>query len=263
MHLIHQILHADVHEIGELIKHFGGWIYVIMMGILFCETGLVVTPFLPGDTLLFAAGLFCSPSPKGDSLLNIFLVLFLLTLAPILGDTSNYHIGKFLGRKLCHSGKIKLFKPENLAKTHKFFDKYGPRTVMLARWVPIVRTFAPFVAGMGEMPFRVFIQFSSFGAIVWVWVCVGAGFFFGRIKAVQENFGLAMIAMIVITIVPLCFEIVRARKDSKEEEEAEARAKAEAYPVASPMEDRPAMNGGAGHSADRTVDDPNSDGAPV
>ncbi len=220
MELIRQILHADIHSIAELIRHFGPWIYVIMMAILFCETGLVITPFLPGDTLLFAAGLFCSPSPKGDSLLNIYLVLFLLTVAPILGDTSNYHIGKGIGRRLCHSGKIKLFQPKNLAKTHKFFEKYGPRTVMLARWVPIVRTFAPFVAGMGEMPFKTFIKFSAFGAVIWVWTCVAAGFFFGRMRVVQDNFSLAMLAMMAVTIVPLIFEILKARRESKEEDAA-------------------------------------------
>ncbi len=215
-HAFHWLMTIDSH-VGHLIADQGPLAYVILCAILFAETGLVITPFLPGDTLLFAAGVFCHATPNVPEPLNIYIVLITFTLAPILGDTVNYHIGKTLGRRLCESKRVKFLSPANLAKTHKFFEKYGPKTVMLARWVPIVRTFSPFVAGMGEMPFKTFIKFSSLGALLWVWVCVGAGYLFGQIPAVKDNFVLAMLAMIGVTVLPIIFEIFKARREAKEE----------------------------------------------
>jgi len=218
MHVLRDIFHwlmtIDQH-VGHLIQEQGPFAYLILCAILFAETGLVVTPFLPGDTLLFAAGVFCHETPNVPDPLNVYIVLTVFTMAPILGDITNYHVGKYLGRRLCASGKIKLFSPQSLQKTHKFFEKYGPKTVMLARWVPIVRTFAPFVAGMGEMPFLTFIKYSSLGAVLWVWVCVGAGYFFGQLQVVKNNFPLAMLAMIGITVLPIIFEIFKARREGK------------------------------------------------
>jgi membrane-associated protein len=212
----HWLMKIDDH-IGHLITTQGPFTYLILGLILFAETGLVVTPFLPGDTLLFAAGVFCNVTPRVPDPLNLYVVLIVFSCAPILGDIANYHIGKHLGQWLCHHSRFKLFSPQNLSKTHKFFEKYGPKTVMLARWVPIVRTFSPFVAGMGSMPFPTFIKFSSLGAVLWVWVCVGAGYFFGGFSFVKENFSLAMVAMIGITVLPIVFEIFKARREARME----------------------------------------------
>jgi len=183
----------------------------MMFAIVFAETGLVVTPFLPGDTLLFAAGIFSS---SGGGLF-LPLVLLVLTLAPILGDTVNYHVGKFFGPKIFSSETSRILNRKHLAETHRFFDRHGSKTVMLARWVPVVRTFAPFVAGFSGMPFRVFIGWSSLGAVIWVWVCTFAGFFFGRIPWVRQNFEFAMLAMVLITVLPLLHKGLQARKERR------------------------------------------------
>jgi membrane-associated protein len=206
MHL-QDLLHIDRHLAGY-VTQYGVWFYGIMFLIVFAETGLVVTPFLPGDTLLFAAGIF---SNAGEGL-SLPIVLVVLTLAPILGDTVNYHIGKILGPRIFRSETSKLLNRSHLAETHEFFEKYGSRTVMLARWVPIVRTFAPFVAGISEMPFKTFIGWSALGAVIWVWVCTFAGYFFGRIPWVHDNFELAMLAMVLITVLPLVHKAMANRK---------------------------------------------------
>lgn len=208
---IQDLLHIDK-SIAHWIALYGPWFYGVMFLILFAETGLVVTPFLPGDTLLFAAGLFCDPSKNA---LELWKVLAILTVAPILGDTVNYHVGKFLGPKIFHTENSRIFKKHHLQTTHEFFEKYGAKTVMLARWIPIVRTFAPFVAGLSEMPFRRFIGWSSLGALIWVWVCTLAGYFFGKLPWVQKNFEFAMLAMLLITATPVALEGLKARKKSK------------------------------------------------
>lgn len=213
------LLHIDDY-LGDLIRNFGPWIYGLLFLIVFAETGLVVTPFLPGDTLLFAAGMLSNASKSVPNPLNIYVVLLVLSVAPVVGDLCNYNLGRVVGRKLV--AKKKILKPEHIEKTNKFFAKHGPKAIMLARWVPVVRTMAPFVAGIGEMPFRTFIKFSVLGALVWVWVCVGAGYFFGRIPVVRDNFEIAMLAMIAITVIPVIIEVVKARREAKHAASTEA-----------------------------------------
>lgn len=219
-HIWEFIRHLDDH-VQTMIKHYGVWTYGILFSIVFAETGLVITPFLPGDTLLFAAGLFSRPDTMDHTGgLNIWITLLVLTAAPLCGDNVNYFFGKWLGPKLFKNDKSIFFKKSNLEKTHAFFEKHGGKTVILARWVPIVRTFAPFVAGMGAMPYKEFLRNSIIGAFIWVWTLVGAGYFFGRLPWVQQNFEWAMIAMIFVTAGPVAFEYikhkVKARKASEE-----------------------------------------------
>jgi membrane-associated protein len=204
--LLHRLLHID-QEISLLIQQHGPWwVYAVLFIILFCETGLIVAPFLPGDTLLFAAGVLAHP---GHHAFDLWVLLPILTVAPLCGDTVNFLVGSWLGPRLFHYENSKIFKRKNLAKTHEFFEKYGRRTIILARWVPIVRTFAPFVAGMSQMDFKHFLSYSVAGAFIWVWVCTFAGYFFGGLPVVQNNFGVAMIVMALITFIPLAFEVIR------------------------------------------------------
>jgi membrane-associated protein len=215
------IRHLDDH-ILQWITQYGAWTYGILFLIVFCETGLVIMPFLPGDTLLFAAGLFSRPENNGQAAgFNIWIVLIVLTIAPVAGDNVNYFFGKWLGPKLFKNPRSKFFKRENLDKTHEFFDKYGSKTVILARWVPIVRTFAPFVAGMGAMPYRKFLTYSIAGAVLWVWTLVGAGYMLGRTPWVRDNFELAMIFMIAVTGGPVLIEVLRKRRKGKVEQDSE------------------------------------------
>lgn len=212
------IRNLDQH-LFDLIQQFGPWTYAILFLIVFCETGLVVMPFLPGDTLLFACGLLS----RGDTHetgqgLNVWIVLAVLTAAPLCGDNVNYFFGKWLGPRLFKNPKSKLFRRESLERTHEFFEKYGSATIILARWVPIVRTFAPFVAGMGAMPYRKFLTYSILGAIIWVWVLVGAGYFLGNLPIVRENFEVAMLLMIAVTAGPVLVEAIRHRIKAKRAE---------------------------------------------
>lgn len=206
------IRHLDNH-VANLIKDYGAWTYAIFFSILFAETGLVITPFLPGDTLLFAAGIFSRPETATHSGggLNIWITLLVLTLAPLCGDNVNYFFGRWLGPRLFHNPKSKFFKRENLDKTHEFFDRYGSKTVILARWIPVVRTFAPFVAGMGAMPYRKFLLYSVVGAFLWVWTLVGAGYLLGKNQWVNDNFEWVMILMIVLTGGPVLIEMIKRR----------------------------------------------------
>lgn len=173
--IIDFILHIDVH-LAELIAQYGIWVYAILFLIIFCETGLVVTPFLPGDSLLFVAGALGS-LPTNN--INVHIMALALILAAILGDSSNYLIGRFFGEKLFSNRDSKIFKQSYLEKTHGFYEKYGGKTIILARFVPIVRTFAPFVAGMGHMNYRHFSVFNVTGGIIWVVIFIYAGYFFG------------------------------------------------------------------------------------
>jgi len=199
---------------NALLQHYHGSIYYVLFAILFCETGLVVIPFLPGDTLLFTAGLFSRTDVGSKDGLNIWMVLLVMTIAPICGDNLNYFFGYWLGPKLFKNPKSKIFKKENLEKTHEFYVKYGPKAVMLARWVPIVRTFSPFVAGMGSMPYRVFLTYSVAGACLWVWTLTLAGFLLGREPWIHDNLILVMVVMMLVTGGPIIVEILRARKSS-------------------------------------------------
>lgn len=202
------ILHIDVH-LAQLVADYGGWIYAILFLIIFCETGLVVTPFLPGDSLLFVAGALCSlPSNH----INVHLLVLMLIAAAILGDASNYLIGRFFGEKLFSNPKSGVFKQSYLEKTHAFYEKYGGKTIILARFVPIVRTFAPFVAGMGHMSYRHFSFYNITGGVVWVALFLYAGYFFGGMSFVQENLKLLIVAIIVVSILPGVIEVWRNRR---------------------------------------------------
>lgn len=197
--LIDFILHLDVH-LGQIITAYGSLTYALLFLIIFVETGLVVTPFLPGDSLLFAVGAFAALGS-----LNIFMLLVLLIAAAILGDTANYWIGHFFGEKLVANPKVPI-KKEHIERTQKFFDKHGGKTIILARFVPIIRTFAPFVAGIGKMHYGKFISFNIIGGIAWVFLVTLAGFFFGNIPAVKDNFSTVIIAIVLISIAPMIIQ---------------------------------------------------------
>jgi membrane-associated protein len=197
-------LHLDKH-LGDVIQHYGSFTYALLFIIIFCETGRVVTPILPGDSLLFAAGTFAA---IGN--LNAFYLFGLLALAAILGDTANYWIGHFIGPKVFHYEKSRWFNPEHLKKTHAFYEKYGAKTIIIARFVPIVRTFAPFVAGVGAMTYGKFILYNVVGGIAWVAVCVTAGYQFANVEFVRNNFSLAILAVVFLSILPAIVEITKA-----------------------------------------------------
>lgn len=201
------ILHFDEHLHGFL-EHYGAWTYAILFLIIFCETGLVVTPFLPGDSLLFAAGMFAGLYPDA---LNIYFVLILLSIAAIAGDTVNYWFGAWLGPK-AFSGRYSFLKPEYLFRAQKFYDTYGGRAIVLGRFVPIVRTFVPFVAGIGSMNYRQFIAYNVGGGIAWVAICALAGYWLGRIPLIKDNFELAVIAIIVVSVLPMVWEFLASRR---------------------------------------------------
>ena len=207
MWLVNFILHIGDH-LQELVNNYGNWIYAILFAIVFCETGLVVLPFLPGDSMLFAAGTIAA---VGD--MNIFVLIGLLIVAAILGDFVNFEIGKHFGQKLFSNPNSKIFKQSYLQKTHDYYEKYGGRTIIIARFVPIVRTFAPFVGGMGNMNYAQFARYNIVGAVLWVVSFTTLGYFFGQLPFVKEHFSWIMIAIIVFSVVPMVIEIIRHRKD--------------------------------------------------
>jgi membrane-associated protein len=198
-------LHLDRH-MAEVIASYGAYTYGLLFVIVFCETGLVVTPILPGDSLLFAAGTFASLGS-----LNVGLLFLLLSAAAILGDTVNYAIGAYLGPKVFHFPKSRFFNPEHLRRTHAFYEKYGGKTIIIARFVPIIRTFAPFVAGIGAMTYLRFLAYNVVGGLLWVAVCVFSGYFFGKHPFVQKNFSLVIVAIVIISVLPPAFEYLRQR----------------------------------------------------
>ena len=207
--LIDFVLHIDQHLI-ELTQTYGLWIYAILFLIVFCETGLVVTPFLPGDSLLFAAG---AVAALGG--MNVHIAAALLLAAAVIGDAANFAIGKYFGEKLFAKPDSRVFKREYLDKTHAFYEKYGGKTIILARFVPIVRTFAPFVAGMGNMHYGRFIRYNIIGALMWVGLLTYAGYFFGELPVVKNNFGLVVIGIIVVSVLPMAVEIAKAKWGKK------------------------------------------------
>ncbi len=209
--LIDFILHIDKH-LAELISQYGTLTYIILFVIIFVETGLVVMPFLPGDSLLFAAGAFAALSKNQD--LNIYYLLPLLFVAAFLGDTLNYTIGKYIGPR-AFSGKVKFLKKEYLDQTQAFFDKHGGKSIIYARFVPIVRTFAPFVAGVGSMNYGKFISFNIIGGLVWVLGLTLAGYFFGTIPIIRNNFETVIILIILISVLPPIIEYIRHRLAKK------------------------------------------------
>jgi len=199
------ILHIDVH-LAAIIAEYGGWTYGIVTLIVFCETGLVVTPFLPGDSLLFALGAL-----SVTTTLDVRVLFVLLTVAAILGDAVNYAIGAWVGTKL-FDGRIRYLKQAHLDRTHAFYEKYGGKAIVIARFVPIVRTVAPFVAGAGRMTYARFAMYNIGGAVLWIGSMLGAGYFFGNIPIIKANFGLVVIAIIVISIMPAIYEAVQSRR---------------------------------------------------
>lgn len=212
--LIDFILHIDDHLV-EIVNNYQTWTYLILFLIIFAETGLVVTPFLPGDSLLFAAGAIIA-KPETD--LNVFLMWGLLIVAGILGDMVNYHIGKYLGPR-AFSGKYKFLKKEYLDKTEKFYDKYGGKTIIYARFVPIVRTFAPFVAGVGSMSYAKFASYNIIGAILWVTSFLFIGYFFGGLPIIKDNFTIVVFVIIILSILPPIIEVLKEKFTKKKEAE--------------------------------------------
>jgi len=206
--LLDFVLHLDKH-LSSLIQTYGLWTYLILFVTIFLETGLVVTPFLPGDSLLFAAGTFAAAKA-----LNVLWLFVFLSAAAIFGDTVNYWIGHFVGPKVFHQEKSRIFKKEYLERTHRFYDKYGAETIIIARFVPIIRTFAPFIAGIGRMSYWRFISYNVIGGIGWVALFVFGGFFFGNIPFVKRNFSLVIIAIIIISSIPAGVEFFRHRRMS-------------------------------------------------
>jgi membrane-associated protein len=204
--LIDLFLHLDKH-LSPIIETYGAWTYLLLFLIVFAETGLVVTPFLPGDSLLFAAGAFAATGA-----LHVGWLVVLLLVAAILGDTANYWIGHHFGRRILSSKRFRMVKPEHIAYTHEFFERYGGKTIIIARFVPIVRTFAPFVAGIGSMTYGKFMSYNVIGAIAWVFLCVFGGYLFGNLPFVQDNFSLVILAIIALSLVPAVWELLRARQ---------------------------------------------------
>ena len=202
--LIDFILHIDIH-LGEIISQYGAYTYGILFLIIFAETGFVITPFLPGDSLLFAAGAF---SALGS--LDILILLLILCFAAVGGDTINYWIGHFFGERIIANPKIPI-KKEHIKETEKFFERHGGKTIILARFVPIIRTFAPFVAGVGKMHYGKFISYNVIGGLAWVFLFTLAGYFFGNIPTVKDNFTFVILAIIIISVLPMGYQFVKSR----------------------------------------------------
>lgn len=203
--IVDLFVHLDKH-LENVLHDYGTWTYVILVAIVFCETGLVVTPFLPGDSLLFAAGTLSAFGP-----LNVHLLFILLWIAAVVGDSVNYAIGSYVGPR-AFSGKFWLLNTNHLERTRQFYEKHGGKTIIIARFVPIVRTFAPFVAGVGGMNYSRFFTYNVVGGLVWVAGFLYLGYFFGNWPIVKENFGLAVIGIIFVSILPIAYEMVMARR---------------------------------------------------
>ncbi|MGD0653974.1 MAG: DedA family protein [Thermoguttaceae bacterium] len=196
--------------LADLLKNYGAWTYLILFVVIFCETGLVVTPFLPGDSLIFAAGAFATQG------LNPWLLFVLLSIAAIAGDTVNYWIGHYIGPK-AFTGKMRFLKKEYLERTHRFYEKYGGKTIILARFVPIIRTFAPFVAGIGAMNYARFIVYNIVGGVAWVALFLFAGYSFAGQEWVKRDFHWVILAIIIISVMPMVIEYLRSRRNKTEE----------------------------------------------
>lgn len=206
--LIESVLHLETHLEG-LINYFGPWTYVIMFGIIFAETGLVVMPFLPGDSLLFALGALSASFPDQ---LNLSILLVLLSIAAICGDTLNYWIGAAVGPRIFSGENVRFLNKKHLDRTHEFFERYGGKTIILARFVPIVRTFAPFVAGMGKMTYRRFMAYNVVGGLVWIVLFLMLGYWFGNLPQVKKNFTFVILGIIVVSVIPGVLEFIRERR---------------------------------------------------
>jgi membrane-associated protein len=206
--LIDFILHIDVH-LAEMAAAYGPWLFLILFLIIFCETGLVVTPFLPGDSLLFVTGAIAATGA-----FDIHLMVLTLVLAAILGDTANYHIGRVVGLKVFDRPDSRIFKRKYLDKTHAFYEKHGGKTIIIARFAPIVRTFAPFVAGVGAMGYKRFLSYNVIGAVAWVGSFSYVGYLFGNLPFVKKNLSILILAIVVISLMPAVMEFIRQRRES-------------------------------------------------
>lgn len=204
------VLHVDLY-LSDIISRYGAWTYGLLFFVIFMETGFVVTPFLPGDSLIFAAATFAS-----RGVLNPWLIFIFMTIAAFAGDTANYWIGHSIGAK-AYTGEVKWIKKEYMERTHAFFEKHGGKTIFLARFVPIIRTFTPFVAGVSKMPYGYFITWNLIGGATWVATFTILGYFFGNIPFVQNNFELVIIAIILISLVPAVTEGIKARREIKKQ----------------------------------------------
>lgn len=200
------VLHLDVH-LQRLVADYGTWIYLILFLIIFCETGLVVTPFLPGDSLLFVAG-----TVAAGGAMDVHTLFLILAAASFSGDNTNYWIGRYIGPRIFTRKGSLLFNPAHLERTSRFYEKYGGKTVLIARFVPIVRTFAPFVAGIGRMAYARFLAYSFAGAILWIGSLTYAGYFFGNLPIIRDNLSIVIIAIVVISIMPGVIEFLRSRR---------------------------------------------------
>ncbi len=209
--LVDFILHIDQHLL-QIVNTYAGWTYFILFMIIFAETGFVVTPFLPGDSVLFALGAIIA---RPESNLSLSLFLFILICAAISGDFVNYEIGKYFGIRVFKPDS-KIFKPSYLQKTQDFYAKYGTKTIVYARFVPIVRTFAPFVAGIGKMPYRIFGKYNIVGGILWVSLFILAGYFFGQIPFFKQNFSLVVLAIIFISLIPMLIQFLAVKRSKKD-----------------------------------------------
>ena len=210
MYTIDVFLHLDKY-LSMVIQNYGVLTYLILFLIIFAETGFVVTPFLPGDSLLFAAGAFA-----GIGALDVSLLLVLLSVAAIAGDSVNYSIGKYVGFKIYEQDTIKFIKKEHLLQTHQFYEKHGAITIIIARFSPIIRTFAPFVAGIGEMKYMKFITYNVVGGLLWIFSLVGGGYFFGNLPVVKNNFSLVIFAVVVISVLPVIIGLFRQNSTATE-----------------------------------------------
>jgi len=208
LYLIDLILHLDKY-LGQIIQSYGTWTYLIMFFVIFMETGFVVTPFLPGDSLIFAAGAFA-----GLRYLNVGILFVVLAVAAIAGDTTNYWIGHLIGPR-AFSGNIRFLKKEYLDRTHAFYEKHGGKTIIIARFIPIIRTFAPFVAGVGAMTYPKFIAYNVIGGLAWVALFTFGGYFFGNLPIVQENFTFVILAIIFISVLPAIIELIKGRLQTR------------------------------------------------
>jgi len=202
------VLHLDAHLLA-LVQEYGVWVYAILFVIIFAETGLVIAPFLPGDSLLFVTGALC-----GMGSLELQILMPLLIVAAFSGDNTNYWVGRLLGLRLLNHANQKLIKHEHLEKTHLFFDKHGGKTIIFARFLPIIRTFAPFVAGIGTMNYRSFVMFSALGSVAWIGSLTIAGYFFGNIPIIKNNLTLMILVIIVVSFIPAILEFIKHRRQA-------------------------------------------------
>jgi membrane-associated protein len=207
---IEYFMHLDTH-LSAITNEYGLLAYLLLFMIVFCETGLVVTPFLPGDSLIFATGALAASGS-----LNLFAILVILCIAAIAGDTVNYQIGHLLRNKVTSNEKIRFIKQEHLDRTHSFFEKYGAKTIIIARFVPIIRTFAPFIAGVGTMSYSKFISYNVFGGVSWVALFLFGGYFFGNLPVVKDNFSFVIIGIIFVSLLPGIITYIQSKRASKE-----------------------------------------------